>query len=339
VADHLGLRSIATGHTADDVAETVLMNLARGTGLGGLAGIPPVRGRVERPIIECTRREVLAYLAGLGQPYLTDPTNLTGKYARNRIRLEVLPVLEELYPGAARNLARAASLAREDLEAIEGFAGGILETRGEERVLPLGPLLQWPPALRRQAVRLAYSAALPGAWPLRSALVEAVLRLAEGGEGTRTLDLPGGVIVAARGGEGLAFYARPESPEQEEVGIHAGETLVFGAWRIAASDVLHYDPKDAGRSDVAYLDAARGPYGVRTVREGDIIRPLGLGGTKKVLRAMMDRKVPGDLRRRMPVVVGGDGEVAWIPLGEIGEGYKVEGKTEKILRVEVARIS
>ena len=90
VADRLGLPSIATGHTADDVAETVLMNLARGAGLRGLAGIPPVRGRVQRPLIEVTRREVLDYLDGLDQPYRTDPTNLTGKYARNRVRLEVL---------------------------------------------------------------------------------------------------------------------------------------------------------------------------------------------------------------------------------------------------------
>ncbi len=337
VADRLGLRTIVTGHTADDVAETVLMNLARGTGLRGLAGIPPVRGRVERPIIERTRREVLAYLSALDQPYRTDPTNLTGKYARNRIRLEVLPALEGLYPGAARNLARAASLAREDLEALEGLVREIVETRGEEIFLPLGPLLEWPPALRRQAVRLAYSALLPGAPPLGSTLVEAVLGLAEGGEGTRTLDLPGGVVVAARGGEGLAFYSRGDPPEGQE-DIRAGETVAFGDWRISASGVGDYDPEDAGRAEVAYLDAARGPYGVRTVREGDIIRPLGLGGTKKVLRAMMDRKVPSDLRRRMPVVVGGDGEVAWIPLGEVGEGFKVGGKTENILRLEVARI-
>jgi tRNA(Ile)-lysidine synthetase-like protein len=74
-------------------------------------------------------------------------------------------------------------------------------------------------------------------------------------------------------------------------------------------------------------------------REGDIIRPLGLGGTKKVLRAMMDRKVPRDVRRRTPVVVGEGGEVAWIFLGEIGEGFRVDEATERMLRLEVARVS
>ena len=335
VADGQGLRTIAVGHTADDVAETVLMNLARGTGLRGLAGIPPVRGRLVRPLIGRTRREILEYLARLDQPYRTDPTNLTGKYARNRVRLEVLPVLEELYPGAARNLARGAALAREDLEVLEDLAAGVIQMRGEEIVLPLGGRSGLHPALRRYAVRRAYSVLLPDAPPLGSALVEAVLGLA--GEGTRTLDLPGDVVASARAGEEISLYQRPE-PLAGEAELLAGETL-FAGWRISAREVSRYEPGDASRPEVAYLDAARGPYRVRLAREGDTIRPLGLGGTKKVLRAMMDRKVPKDLRRRMPVVVDARGEVAWIPLGELGEGSKVDEATERMLRLEVEKVA
>jgi tRNA(Ile)-lysidine synthase len=334
VADGLGLQTIAVGHTADDVAETVLMNLARGTGLRGLSGIPPVRDRICRPLIERTRREVLGYLAGLGQPYRTDPTNLTGKYARNRLRLEVLPVLEELYPGAARNLARGAALAREDLEVLEDLAAEVIERRGGEVVLPLRKLSGLRPTLRRYAVRRAYSMLLPDAPPLGSVLVEAVLGSA--GEGTRTLDLPGDVVASIRGGEEIALYSRPE-PFAGEEELEVGETL-FAGWRISAREVSHYEQGDASRAEVAYLDAARGPYGVRLAREGDIIRPLGLGGTKKVLRAMMDRKVPKDLRRRTPVVVDARGEVAWVFLGELGEGFKVGESTEWMLRLEVEKI-
>ena len=210
------LRVIATGHTADDVAETVLMNLARGTGLRGLAGIPPVRGEVQRPLIGCTRREILDYLREIDQPYRTDPTNLTGKYARNRVRLEVLPVLEELYPAAAGNIARAASLVREDLEVLEELATGTLERRGEEVVLPLDELMNLRPALRRHAVRLAYATVVPDTAPLPSNLIEAVLELLEGGEGTRTLDLPGGVVASGRSGEELAFYRGPRPWYRDE---------------------------------------------------------------------------------------------------------------------------
>jgi tRNA(Ile)-lysidine synthase len=338
VVVRLGLGTIATGHTADDVAETVLMNLARGAGLRGLAGIPPVRGKVQRPLIEVTRREILDYLRELDQPYRTDPTNLTGKYARNRVRLEVLPVLEELYPAASRNLARAAALAREDLDALEELAAGVLQERGGEVVLPLDSLTRSPPAFRRHAVRLAYATLHPGAPPLPSSLVGAVLGLLEGGEGTRTLDLPGGVVASGRADRELALYIGPRSMNHGCEEIRAGQTLLFGGWRVSAREVARYEPAEAARAEVAYLDAGRGPYVMRMAREGDIIRPLGLGGTKKVLRAMMDRKVPSDLRRRTPVVVDGWGEIAWIAGGELGEGFEVGETTQKILKLEVARI-
>ena len=336
VADELGLTTVAVGHTADDVAETVLMNFARGAGLRGLAGIPPVRGEICRPLIERTREEILGYLASFDQPYRTDPTNLTGKYARNRVRLEILPVLEELYPGAPRNLARAATLAREDLAALEGLAEEVAERRGDEVVMSLGRLSGLHPTLRRYALRRAYSMLVAEAPPLGAALVEAVLGLVEKEEGTRTLDLPGGVVASARGGEELALYLGDEPASGEEE-VRGGETL-FAGWRVSARETSGYDPGDASRAEVAYLDASRGPYRVRLAREGDIIRPLGLGGTKKVLRAMMDRKVPKDLRRRTPVVVDPRGEVAWVFLGELGEGFKVDATTERVLRLEVERI-
>ncbi|MFL6058548.1 MAG: tRNA lysidine(34) synthetase TilS [Rubrobacteraceae bacterium] len=339
VAIRLGLRSIATGHTADDVAETVLMNLARGSGLRGLAGIPPVRGRIQRPLIEVTREEILEYLEDLDQPYRTDPTNLTGKYARNRVRLEVLPVLQNLYPAAARNIARAASLAREDLEVLEELAAAALENRGDEVVLPLDALLKLRPALRRHAVRLAYATMDPGAPPLPSNLVEAVLGLLEGGEGTRTLNLPRGVVAAGRAEE-LALYGRnSRTMDYGCKDLRVGDAFVFGGWRVSAGEAVRYDPVDAARTGVAYLDAEKGPYAVRMAREGDLIRPLGLGGSKKVFRAMMDRKVPSDLRRRTPVVVGGTGEVAWIFGGDLGEGFGVSETSGKILRLEVERLS
>jgi tRNA(Ile)-lysidine synthase len=339
LAGRLGLGSVATGHTADDVAETVLMNLARGAGLRGLAGIPPVRGAVQRPLIQSTRREVLEYLETLNQPYRTDPTNLTGKYARNRVRLEVMPVLEELYPAASRNMARASALAREDLEVLEGLAAGALERRGDEVVVPRDALAGLRPALRRYAVRLAYAAQKTGAPPLPSNLVESVLGLLEGGEGTRTLDLPGGVVASGRATGELALYRGARAVDYGWREISAGESVVFGGWKVTAREAVGYDPMDAALAEVAYLDAGKGPYAVRMARDGDIIRPLGLGGSRKVLRAMMDRKVPGDLRRRTPVVVDGRGEVAWVSGGELGEAFKVDEGTEKILRLEVVRIS
>jgi len=333
VAGRLGV--VATGHTADDVAETMILNLSRGAGLRGLASIPSARDGLVRPLIDRTRRAVLAYLSRLGQPYRTDPTNLSGKYARNRVRLEVLPVLEELHPGASANLARTASLAREDLEALEGLADAALETRGAEVVLTRGALRALPQALRRHAVRRAYARVLPGAPPPESGHVEAVLAIAEAGPGTRTLSLPGGAVAVGRGWDEISLYVPEEAPSGEEP-LREGE-IDFGGWTFRVQWVGRYDRRDAGRLGVAYLDPSGGPYRVRAAREGDMIRPLGLGGRKKVFRAMMDRKVPADLRRRTPVVVGRAGEVAWIPFGEIGEGFKVGRDAGRVLKVEVAK--
>jgi tRNA(Ile)-lysidine synthase len=340
LADERGLSAIATGHTADDVTETVVLNLARGTGLRGLSGIPPVRGRVVRPLIRLRRRDVLRYLEQLGQQYRTDPTNLAPKYARNRVRLEVMPVLEELYPGAGENVARTASLLREDLEALENLAAGLVRRRGEEAAVPLDELWRVPPALRRYAVREAYSAVVPNAAPLGFVAVEGILELARGGEGTREVHLPALATAVVRSGEQqeLVLYRKRDKAYTGEKDLLPG-TQDFERWIVEVREVWEFSPTDAARPEVAYLDASAGPYRVRMAQEGDTIRPVGLGGTKKVYKAMKDRKVPRDIRTRTPVVIDGRGRVAWVFMGELGEEFGVEAETTGTLRVEVERIS
>src|SRR3712207_1678799 len=148
--------------------------------------------------------------------------------------------------------------------------------------------------------------------------------------------MPGGVIASARGEAELALHLG-DWPVSGEEGVWGGETL-FAGGMLSTRESSGYDSGDARRAIFAYLESSEGTYKVRLEREGDIIRPLGLGGTKKVLRAMMDRKVPRDLRRRTPVVVDPRGEVAWVFLGELGEGFKVDAATERVLRLEVERI-
>ncbi|MDQ4062419.1 MAG: tRNA lysidine(34) synthetase TilS [Actinomycetota bacterium] len=339
LADERGLSVIFVGHTADDVAETVLMNLARGAGLRGLSGIPPVRGRIARPLIERHRIEVLGYLKSLGQPYRTDPTNLTLKYARNRIRQQVLPILEELYPGTAGNIARNATLLREDLEALESLAQQAISVRGEEVVIPLDDLDKMPTAVARYALRTAYSKVVPNALPLNSTAVEAILCMSRKAGRTRLHRPSRDVEIAVRPGSEVSFYKdRGAEPFPGEEEVREGEGR-FDGWLVTAREVSRLDLFDAARPGVAYLDASKGPFRMRMAREGDTIRPLGLGGEKKVLRAMMDRKVPKDLRRRTPVVLDARGRVAWVFLGELGEEFKVTPATNRVLRIEVEKNS
>ncbi|CAN5905735.1 tRNA lysidine(34) synthetase TilS [soil metagenome] len=335
LADELVLESIATGHTAHDVAETVLMNLSRGTGLRGLAGIPPVRGKLIRPLIEVTRNEVLEYLDQLGQTYRIDSSNLSSKYSRNRIRQEVLPVLGDLYPGAGNNIARAASMLREDLEALEHIAALTIVDTDDEMRLDVDELLSLPRAIQRYAVRQAYSRLVSGTTGLENTHVEAVLRLVVSREGTRTMDLPGGVVASCRTTGELALY-RVRPSECGSAAIEEG-VVAFGGWEIEIQHAVAFDPGEATRPEIAYLDAAKGPYRVRMPREGDSIRPLGLAGSKKVSRAMMDRGVPKDLRWRTPTVVDANGRVAWIVAGELSEDHKVSSETENIIRMEARK--
>lgn len=339
VASTDGCSSLAVGHNADDVAETVLMNLARGAGLRGMSGIPPVSGAVVRPLIERPRAEILAYLASLDQPFRTDSTNLTGKYTRNRFRLGVMPLLEELYPGAARNLGRTATLAARDLATLEGLASEAVEDRDREVVVRRAELPH--PGLLSHALRAAYSRLVPQGRPFDRGRVEDISRLLRKDAGTRTLDLPGGVTVAVRNGEEVAFYPKnaggDESSGGEVVSLSPGD-FEFGGWEVRVEEVDSFDRVDAARRGVVYLDAGGGPYRVRLAREGDTIRPLGLGGTKKVFRAMMDRRVPRDLRSKTPVVVDREGAVAWVFGGESDERGKVAQTTRKILRVEARKV-
>lgn len=334
-----GSTCIATGHNSGDVAETLLMNLARGSGMRGAASIPPVSessgATAVRPLIATTRAEILGYLDDIRQGYRTDSSNSEGKYSRNRVRLGVIPALDEMYPGAARNLTRAAEGFRRDLGVMEELASRAVTMREGEAEVEIGALPH--PGLLGHALRVAYAAAAPGEPPLGGRLVEEISARTEKHDGTRELDLPGGIVCAVRFG-GTVVFRRGEAAAGSvaEVEIPVGGGVEFEGWTVRADKVGALDRRDAARPEVCYLDAAGGTYRVRSVREGDSMRPLGLGGRKKVFKAMIDRKVPKDVRGKIPVVVGASGEVAWVFLGEIGEKYAVGSKTKSIIRLEIS---
>ncbi len=159
-ADRLGADRIAVAHTADDQAETVLMRLLEGTGVRGLAGIPPVRGRVIRPLIECRRPDVVEVLRRAGLDWVEDPSNRDPKFLRNRVRHELLPLLADSYqPGIAGALARVATLARETVTALDRLAAAELARLAVldagAVVLPLGDLRALPRPVAAEVLRQA----------------------------------------------------------------------------------------------------------------------------------------------------------------------------------------
>jgi tRNA(Ile)-lysidine synthase len=188
VAAGLGAEAlIATAHTADDVAETILLRLARGSGLRGVRGIPARRGRIIRPLLLARRATLRAALDAAGIGYITDPSNSNLAHARNRVRAELLPAVERLNPAAVEALTRFGRLAADDDDLLDALAAAELATRRD----PSDGSLDWhdPPAraLGRRVLRLALSDPPPAAQR-----IEALLDAAEGSRGGVIIELGAG---------------------------------------------------------------------------------------------------------------------------------------------------
>jgi tRNA(Ile)-lysidine synthase len=184
---------IATAHTLDDSAETVLVNLLRGSGLGGAAGIPIRRDRVVRPLLHARRADLRRHLDEARMPYRDDPSNQDPVYLRNRIRAEVMPLLDELRPGAVERIARFSRLAGDDDAMLDRLASAELERRRVE-----GGEIDWrdppPRALARRVLRLAV-----GDPPPNVERIEALLDAAGGDRGGLRIELGGGRVASVSG--------------------------------------------------------------------------------------------------------------------------------------------
>ena len=194
LADRLGTGAlIATAHTADDTAETMLLRLARGSGLRGVRGIPARRGRIVRPLLAVRRATLRAALDAAGIDYLIDPSNSAPAHARNRVRAELLPALERASPGAVEALLRFGRLAADDDDLLDVLASAELAARRAAD----GQSIDWhvPPAraLGRRTLRLAL-----GDPPPSAERIEALLDAAEGTRGGVSIELGGGRRASVR---------------------------------------------------------------------------------------------------------------------------------------------
>ncbi|MBI4390902.1 MAG: tRNA lysidine(34) synthetase TilS [candidate division NC10 bacterium] len=337
-----GAERIAVAHTADDVAETVLMNLLRGSGPAGLRGIPPVRGRrVIRPLLTVRRQQVEAYARARRLPFRPDPSNTDPRFLRNRIRQRLLPFLEkEFNPRVVESVARAAALLEDDHAYLEGEAARVpaafpLEA-GALRALPL-------PVRRRVLVR-ALRAALPKGSRVRLEHLQAVEALLDPGGDRGVVRLPGplearlreGRIVIAAAGQGVSDLPPPPLPLPG-----AGEVR-WGSYRARIGPMEEAGEIAAGpagapkaRWSVA-LDADRLqlPLTLRAWQPGDAYRPLGAPGRRKLQDLFTDARVPRERRGRLPVLADGRG-VLWVP------GFRPDGRaaataaTARVLTLEV----
>lgn len=291
---------IATGHHAEDNAETVLMNLIRGCGLNGLTGIPERRGSVVRPMLGVTRREIEDYLTKHHVPHVEDESNTDPAYTRNKVRLRLLPLLEELNPKAVAHICAAAARLEEDEGELSRQAARIsqagLDIPGGVAV-NIQTLREAPrPVALRSCGQLLDKAGLSG----DAVHLDGMLSLALGDAPSAVLDVPGGNV---RRQYELLVLSRQAAPDPEPP---APRELVEGEIRWGGWAIRCIRAECPGKAYVSpwefYLKPDR--YLIRSRREGDALT-LGRRPAKTVKKLMIEGRVPACRREFVPVLDAG----------------------------------
>ena len=347
-AARLGATAVAVAHTKDDQAETFLLRLLRGAGPRGLSGMHPRTGLVVRPLLETSRSDVRDFLRGRQIAFREDASNADLAIPRNRIRHELMPLLDERFaPGIVDVLDREAAIAREDAEFLDETARRAAErliSKGAREVtLDVTALLAEPPAIARRVIRLAQQMA---AGPYRFVgfdATEAVRRFAVS-KSTGQLDLPGH-RVNRRGGRVVLTGSRGrEKPTPAPDFLY--QLQVPG--RVSVPEALCSISADMkgvplgrgidelwlpGEQNEAVIDAGRlaGPLSVRNRRPGDAFRPLGLRGRKKLQDVFVDAKIDRFAREIAPVIIDAAGRIVWVAGHALAEEFKVTDATKDVV--------
>lgn len=330
---------IAVAHHEQDQAETVLMRLCRGTGLRGLAGMRPVREQICRPLLYCSRADILRYCTENALSWREDATNRTERYTRNKLRLRVLPLLREINPQAVHHMAEAASLLAEEEDflaeqAAEAFRALRLDAPAEEVRLARTGLLALHPALRRRVIRLAVGV-FAEADLRREQVAEAERLLAA--VGNKRLSLPHGVRLRTEYdalcvwvGEAPAPlpFSYPLPPEGVLSVPEAGWTVEI--WTGEKNEEISEDACTKG-FDYDKIDQT---IFCRSGQAGDFIRLRG--GSKKCKDLFIDEKVPREQRAPYPRFAIGR-EVLWLPALRVSAAYAADERTKRFLWIRIRR--
>jgi tRNA(Ile)-lysidine synthase len=333
VAESAGCTKIATGHTMDDQAETLLLRLLRGSGADGLVGIHAVRdGRIIRPMIECSRQQVLAFLKARALPWCEDSSNGNRRLLRNRVRHDVLPLLRSINPNVARTLASTAAILAGEAELLEAHAQARLPAGTAD--LPVAVIVAAPAPLRGRLVRTWLRQQRGDLGGLTAAHVRAVVDLALGSQPNASVRLRGGERVGRQYDE-LRWgrdAVQPVDETSQELVAGAAVSLASG-WCIRAELVEAgvQRPRDLWEL-TADAAAVPTPLVVRRARPGDRVCPLGMRGHRKLQDIFVDRKLPRAERWSLPVVEAAS-EILWVP-GVVRSGAAlITAETRSSLRL------
>jgi len=309
----IGAEGVCVAHHRDDTVETVLMNLIRGTGLRGLTGIQPKNGNILRPLLGVSRAEIEEYLRKKGQEYVTDHTNLETDVLRNKVRLQAIPLLQQLNPAVSENIQRAA----ENLSDAQAVLDAVMLPYQHVKELDLNQLTD---TASREYITFEWLKN----YGFNGAQVRQILTAETG----RVFSSPQGYDVLVDRGH---LLVEPSLKPMKNLRIPEEGTYVLDdQTRISVKTEPVWISRDAA---VATVDVSRVrfPLTVRRVEEGDWMIPFGMEGRKLLSDLMTDRKMTVFEKRRQLVVVDGEGNMVWLVGIRTDNRCRVSSDTTEVL--------
>ncbi len=341
IAGQIKADKIATGHQADDRAETFLMRLLRGAGGAGLSGIPPQRGKIIRPLIRIKRDQIENFLQANKITARLDSSNYLPDHFRNKIRLTLLPKInKDFNPKIVEVLSRTADIISCQQEYIGKTSERILHhiamIKRNKITVDLKKFAGYDICLQREMIRQCVHRLKGDTKKLSFELVDRSLELI-GQRSGRKIKLVTGIWLEKDEKE-LVFFEEKEKKKLDYTISFPGEVnLADGGIRIE-SKIIKRRLQDftASSPAVAFLDEEklRKPFRLRHRRKGDRFKPLGMKGTKSLADFFIDAKVPHHLRDEVPILTS-QGKIVWVVGYRISDEFKVTEKTRKVLKVQV----
>jgi tRNA(Ile)-lysidine synthase len=344
VARKQGYTVVMTAHHADDNAETLLLNLLRGSGVTGLTGIPPVRAMGEgiilvRPLLGTERSDIERYASEAELVWREDESNASPQFKRNRVRHDLLPMLREFNPAIVETLNTTSGIMRN----VEQFLTHTVElamkkavlTRAIDRAEISVPFLKhYLPAIQTEMVQRVISKCFSTP-PVTHAAVGRVLSLVWKETGSKAEIADG--ISAVRDRDSICI--RREIPPLPPVDrkFEPGQTVDIGRLLLKTKKIDRNSVRFTKNSNIEFVDIDRLPKQLvlRNWREGDRLHPFGMEGEKKVSDLLIDQKVPLDKKRDILVVADGD-NIIWVCGIRLDDRYKVDQNSRNVLRMEIS---
>lgn len=318
----IGAETVCVAHHRDDAVETFLMNLLRGSGIHGLTGIRPKNGQIVRPLLCVGRQDILDYLHSIGQDYVTDSTNLESIVLRNKLRLQVLPLLKQLNPKAVENIDKTANYLREAEKVYNAYFAG-----NPDRI-PLDEITKQP-----SAECFLHEWLSP--YGFNASQIAQILDALTGESGREFLSATHTLLI-----DRSQLVLEPKQAEIKPLRIPEAGNYRFSP-EILFSVKLTDDLSISKSVECATLDAAniQFPLTVRQVASGDAFCPFGMEGRKLVSDFLTDRKISLLEKRRQLVVTAANGDIIWLVGQRTDHRYRITASTRQVLSITLTHNS